>query len=99
LAERLVTLIEKAVISGSPPFLFRNGELTSHTPTNGKNVFPLIILVAGYFSILVVGVAGWKIACWFFRMILDIPKYPPVHEVEVQQLPYYLDERIAPPKL
>jgi hypothetical protein len=98
LVERLVPLIEKAVISGSPPCLFRNGELTFHTRLNEKNVFPLIILVAGYFGILLVGVAGWKSACWFFRTILDIPKYPPVHEAEVQQLPYYLDDRITPPK-
>jgi hypothetical protein len=60
---------------------------------------PQIILVAGYFGILVVGVAGWKIACWFFRTILDIPEYPPIPAAEVQQLPYYLDDRITPPKL
>jgi hypothetical protein len=64
-----------------------------------KNVLPLIILIAGYFGILVVGVAGWKIASWFFRTILDIPKYPPMPAAEVQQLPYYLDDRIDPPKL
>jgi hypothetical protein len=62
-------------------------------------VFPLIILVAGYFGILVVGVADWKIASWFFRTILDIPKYPPMPAAEVQQLPYYLDDRIDPPEL
>jgi hypothetical protein len=66
---------------------------------NEKNVFPLIILVAGYLGILLIGVAGGKFVCWFFRALLDIPKYPPVHEAEVQQLPYYLDDRIASPKL
>jgi hypothetical protein len=99
LVERLVTLIEKAVISASSPFLSRNGELRYAPHRTRKNVFPQIVLVAGYFGILVVGVAGWKIACWLFRTLLDIPKYPPVHEAEVQQLPYYLDDRIAPPKL
>jgi hypothetical protein len=58
----------------------------------------IIIVVVGWFGILLVGVAGWKIACWFLRTLLDIPKYPPVHEVEVQHLPYYLGDRISPSK-
>jgi hypothetical protein len=62
-------------------------------------VLTLIILVGGYFAILCVGVAGWKIARWFFRTLLDIPEHPPIPAAEVQQLPYYLDDRIAPPKL
>jgi hypothetical protein len=85
-----------ASVHGSFPRRASTEKIVSGEPFS---VFTLIILVAGYFGILVVGVAGWKIACWFFRALLDIPKYPPVHEAEVQQLPFYLEDRIAPPKL
>jgi hypothetical protein len=56
-------------------------------------------MAAGGFAVLLVGVAGWKTTCWFFRTILGIPKYPPAYEPEAQQLPYYLDDRIDSPKL
>jgi hypothetical protein len=57
----------------------------------------IIFTIVGFFAVAFLGVAFWQIACWFFRWLLGIPKHPPFVEAEVQQLPYYLDDRIRPP--
>jgi hypothetical protein len=43
-------------------------------------------------------VAAWQCMCWGVRLALGIPKHMPVYEPEAQPLPWYLDDRIPPPK-
>lgn len=57
----------------------------------------LFVAVAGIFLFTCGGVAIWQLACFLTRKLLGIPKYPPFHEAEEQQLPYYLDDRVPPP--
>jgi hypothetical protein len=56
----------------------------------------IIFTVGGIFLFLVMVIAGWKIACWFWRVVLGIPRYPPVAESAALELPPYLDDRITP---
>jgi hypothetical protein len=64
----------------------------------GSTPMVLILFAVGpLFVILVIGVAGWRIACWMVRGVLGIPKHPPFIEPRAPDLPYYLDNRVTPP--
>ena len=55
----------------------------------------VIIVLIGISALL--ASAMWQLACWATRKTLGIPKHPPYYEAKVQQLPWYLDDRVPPP--
>jgi hypothetical protein len=60
----------------------------------------IIVLIGSGITLLALVVTGWKLACRFMVWMLDIPSpYQSAYEAEEQHLPYYLDDRVPPPKL
>jgi hypothetical protein len=56
----------------------------------------LIIFAVGVlFVLLVVAVAGWRVACWCTRKMLGIGEYHQPEET-MRSLPHYLDDRNPP---
>jgi hypothetical protein len=81
-----------------PPFLFSNSALHHESQeTLEEPMFWLVFTVVGILLCTGLVTAFWQLACFLTRKLLGIPKYPPFYEAELQQLPYYLDDRIPPP--
>jgi hypothetical protein len=58
----------------------------------------LFVGAGGFLFFLLLSLAGWKLACIGTRQLLDIPDSPTLPAAEVQQLPYYLDDRLPRPE-